>query len=47
MPFDIRREFGESVQGDWWQRRNDMRLNLVITMLALMLATVAGQGAWL
>ncbi len=40
----FRREFGERALGDWWQRRRDMNLNLVITVLALMLATVAGQS---
>ena len=41
---NFRREFGERTLRHWPQRRKEMRLNLLITLLALTLATVAGQS---
>ena len=40
----FRREFGERALANWGQRRKEMRLNLLITLLALALATVAAQS---
>lgn len=40
----FRREFGENALANWQQRRREMRLNLLITLLALTLATVASQS---
>ena len=38
------RELGERHLGNWSQRRREMRLNLLMTLLALTLAAVAGQS---
>jgi hypothetical protein len=41
------REFGERGLANWCQEDKEMRLSLYVTMIALVLATVAGQGAFL
>ena len=40
----MRREFGERWLANWWQEKM-MKLRLLVLMVALALATVAGQSA--
>ncbi len=40
----MRREFGERWLAHWWQEKM-MKLRLLVLMVALALATVAGQSA--